>query len=117
MLPCPLCVTAPSGIFYEIYHENTSVLTWITSLLYGYMSMPLWHYKHWQRRNAHVQYTSISEGGEDMDDVRQAAEERASRPKKAPVGASFESERQRSKNALVKQIDFLHDRQPPFHTH
>ena len=39
-----------------------------------------------------------------MDDVRQAAEERASRPKKAPVGASFESERQRSKNALVKQM-------------
>ena len=39
-----------------------------------------------------------------MEDVRQAAQERASRPKKAPVGASFESERQRSKNALVKQI-------------
>ena len=39
-----------------------------------------------------------------MEDVRQVAQERASRPKKAPVGASFESERQRSKNALVKQI-------------
>ena len=39
-----------------------------------------------------------------MEDVRQAAQERASRQKKAPVGASFESERQRSKNALVKQI-------------
>ena len=39
-----------------------------------------------------------------MDDVRKAAEERAARPGKAPIGASFESERQRSKNALVRQI-------------
>ena len=45
-----------------------------------------------------------------MDDVRQAAEERASRPKKAPVGASFESERQREKNALVRQLDALDGR-------
>ena len=40
-----------------------------------------------------------------MDDVRRVAEERASRPKTAPVGASFESERQRSKNALIKQLE------------
>ena len=40
-----------------------------------------------------------------MEDVRQAAEERAARPKKAPVGAGFESERQREKNALVRQLD------------
>ena len=40
-----------------------------------------------------------------MDDVRHAAEERAARPKKAPVGTSFESERQRAKNALVRQLD------------
>ncbi len=39
-----------------------------------------------------------------MVDVRKAAEERASRPKGPPIGSSFESERQRSKNALVKQI-------------
>ena len=39
-----------------------------------------------------------------MDDVRRAATERASRLEKAPVGASFESERKRSRNALVKQI-------------
>ena len=45
-----------------------------------------------------------------MDDVRRAAEERASRPKGAPVGSSFESERQRSKNALVKQLDSLDGR-------
>ncbi len=45
-----------------------------------------------------------------MDDVRQAAQERAARPKSAPVGASFESERQRSKNALVKQLDSLDGR-------
>ncbi len=45
-----------------------------------------------------------------MDDVRQAAEERASRPNKAPVGASFESERQRSKNALVRQIESMDGR-------
>lgn len=44
-------------------------------------------------------------GGETMDDVRHAAEERAARPKKAPVGSSFESERQREKNALVRQLD------------
>ena len=40
-----------------------------------------------------------------MKDVRRAAEERASRPKKAPVGSGFESERQREKNALVRQLD------------
>ena len=40
-----------------------------------------------------------------MEDVRQAAEERAARPKKSPVGAGFESERQREMNALVRQLD------------
>ena len=45
-----------------------------------------------------------------MDDVRRTDEERAKRPKIAPVGASFESERQRSKNALVKQLDSMDDR-------
>ena len=42
-----------------------------------------------------------------MDDVRRMALERANRPKQAPIGASFESERQRSKNALVKQPDSM----------
>ena len=42
-----------------------------------------------------------------MDDVRKIAEERAFRPKSAPVGASFESERKRSRNALIKQIDSM----------
>ena len=45
-----------------------------------------------------------------MDDVSRTAEERAKRPKIAPVGASFESERQRSKNALVKQPDSMDGR-------
>lgn len=45
-----------------------------------------------------------------MNDVRQAAEERAARPKGSPVGASFESERQREKNALVRQLDALDGR-------
>ena len=45
-----------------------------------------------------------------MDDVRRTAEERAKRPKTVPVGASFESERQRSKNALVKQLDSMDGR-------
>lgn len=45
-----------------------------------------------------------------MDDVRRTAEKRAKRPKTAPVGASFESERQRSKNALVKQLDSMDGR-------
>ena len=40
-----------------------------------------------------------------MDDVRHAAEERAARPKKTIVGSSFESERQREKTALVRQLD------------
>ncbi len=40
-----------------------------------------------------------------MDDVRHVAEERAARPKEAPVGAGFESERQREKNALVRQLE------------
>ena len=42
-----------------------------------------------------------------MNDVRQAAEERATRPKKTPVGTSFESERQRSKHALVRQLESM----------
>ncbi|MBR4656690.1 MAG: recombinase family protein [Oscillospiraceae bacterium] len=40
-----------------------------------------------------------------MEDVRKAAEERAARPNNVPVGAGFESERQREKNALVRQLD------------
>ena len=40
-----------------------------------------------------------------MDDVKKVAEERAAREKKSSVGTSFESERQREKNALVKQLD------------
>lgn len=39
-----------------------------------------------------------------MHDVRQVAENRAARPPGPPVGTGFESERQRSKNALVKQL-------------
>ena len=42
-----------------------------------------------------------------MNDVRKVAEERAAQPKTAEVGASFESERQRSKNALVRQLDAM----------
>ena len=42
-----------------------------------------------------------------MKDVRKAAEERASRPREKPIGASFETEHQRQKKALVKQIDSL----------
>ena len=42
-----------------------------------------------------------------MEDVRRAAEERASRPGKTPVGVSFESERKQAKQALIKQIDSL----------
>ncbi len=45
-----------------------------------------------------------------MEDVRKVAEERAKRPQTAPVGTSFESERQRSKNALVKQLDSMDGR-------
>lgn len=45
-----------------------------------------------------------------MNDVKQVAHERAAQPPKAPVGASFESERKRSKNALVKQIESLDGR-------
>ncbi len=42
-----------------------------------------------------------------MNDVRRIAEERAAKPKGDPVGRSFETERQRAKKALVKQIDAL----------
>lgn len=42
-----------------------------------------------------------------MDDVRRHAEERASRPSTIPAGSSFESERQKQKAALVRQIDEL----------
>ncbi|MBR0277351.1 MAG: recombinase family protein, partial [Clostridia bacterium] len=45
-----------------------------------------------------------------MDDVKQVAEERASRPKTAPVGAGFESERQREKIALGRQLAELDGR-------
>lgn len=39
-----------------------------------------------------------------MEDVKKAAQNRAAREDRAPLGTSFESERRRSKNALVKQI-------------
>lgn len=42
-----------------------------------------------------------------MDDVRKNAQERAARPSTLPVGSSFESERQRQKAALIRQIDEL----------
>ena len=42
-----------------------------------------------------------------MNDVRKIAEERAAKPKGDPVDRSFETERQRAKKALVKQIDAL----------
>lgn len=42
-----------------------------------------------------------------MDDVRKNAQERAARPSMRPVGSSFESERQKQKAALVRQIDEL----------
>ena len=42
-----------------------------------------------------------------MDDVRRTAEERAKRPKTAPVVATIESVRQRSNTALVKQLDSM----------
>lgn len=45
-----------------------------------------------------------------MEDVKRAAEDRAARPAKGPVGASFESERQRAKSALVRQLDALDGR-------
>ncbi|MBR3383292.1 MAG: recombinase family protein [Clostridia bacterium] len=45
-----------------------------------------------------------------MNDVRHAAEQRAAQPKGSPVGASFESERQREKNAFIKQLDALDGR-------
>lgn len=40
-----------------------------------------------------------------LDDVRKIAEERAGRPGGASKGAGFESERQREKKALVKQLE------------
>ncbi len=42
-----------------------------------------------------------------MDDVRRNAQKRAARPSTLPVGSSFESERQKQKAALVRQIDEL----------
>ena len=42
-----------------------------------------------------------------MQDLRRIAERRAARPKNKPVGSSFESEHQRAKKAVVKQIEEL----------
>ncbi|MCR5021603.1 recombinase family protein, partial [Ruminococcus sp.] len=42
-----------------------------------------------------------------MNDIRKAAEERAAHPKNAPAGSSFETERQRQKTALNRQLDAL----------
>ena len=42
-----------------------------------------------------------------MQDLRKIAEDRAAKPKGKPVGASFETEHQRAKKALVKQIEAL----------
>ncbi len=60
--------------------------------------------------DVHDRFRLPRAGGDAMEDVRRAAEERASRPKTAAIGASFESERQRTKNALVKQLDSLDGR-------
>ena len=42
-----------------------------------------------------------------MQDLRKIAAERAARPKDKPIGSSFETEHQRAKKALVKQIEAL----------
>lgn len=42
-----------------------------------------------------------------MNDVRKAAEERAAHPSSTPAGSSFETERQRRKTSLTRQIDAL----------
>ena len=71
-----------------------------------YMYLPKWYKSNLWREVLHDCSIHIfGFGGDTMDAVRHAAEERAARPKKAPVGSSFESERQREKNALVRQLD------------
>lgn len=42
-----------------------------------------------------------------MNDVKRAAENRAAHPSSTPAGSSFESDRQRARTALTKQIDSL----------
>ena len=42
-----------------------------------------------------------------MDDIRINAEKRAANPSIAPAGAAFETERQKQKAALVRQLDEL----------
>ena len=42
-----------------------------------------------------------------MDDIRINAEKRAANPSMAPAGAAFETERQKQKAALVRQLDEL----------
>lgn len=42
-----------------------------------------------------------------LNDVRRNAEERAQRQNSTPVGSSFESDRQREKRAMIRQIDSL----------
>ena len=44
---------------------------------------------------------------ERLNFIRKLAEERAARPSSVPAGSSFESERQKQKAALVRQIDEL----------
>lgn len=42
-----------------------------------------------------------------MDDIRINAEKRAANPSTVPAGAAFETERQKQKAALVRQLDEL----------
>ena len=42
-----------------------------------------------------------------MDDIRKNAERRAANPNTTPAGVLFESERQKQKAALVRQLDEL----------
>ena len=42
-----------------------------------------------------------------MNDIRKIASERAAKTRTALLGTSFESERQRAKSALVRQLDSL----------
>ena len=46
-------------------------------------------------------------GGRNVQDLMKIAAARAAKPKERPVGASFETEHQRAKKALVKQIEAL----------
>ena len=100
-LPVDTAFAVSAGLFTFMYGKIKFLITSYVSLLarrfYGYIVKP-----------SLISRCTYSEEGRKevrhMNDVQKAAQERAAKPGK-PIGSSFETERQREKRAVFKQIE------------